>query len=330
FSFSYDPDNTAIVFERNADGDAIAVEMAGDRIRNLVLDNPDGTQEVIVEDGELQVSPDQTYKMVILDFLANGGDGYPVFHFQNVTSLEGLEVASLPDNAPGLVVSGEQDALGEYLAEFHPTDEQAFDEADTPITEDTRIQNLNFREDTIIDEVIEPLPSNVFGTSGNDFFDTEIPDDKQFIGDNQLLFAGSGDDFVDVSFAPGGFRSRIDLGSGDDIIFAGSNHRILAGSGDDMLFLGYGEGNNVVTGGSGMDQFWLLTDDGTLPTEANTITDFTMGEDVIGFGATDLSFDDLMFTQNGADTTINALGQDLAILRRIQSTDLSASDFVFA
>ncbi len=184
-----------------------------------------------------------------------------------------------------------------------------------------------------LEESSEPeppeVPSMVRGTSGGDVFDTEDPGDSGFIGDNQLLFAGSGDDFVDVSLSPGGDRSRLDLGSGDDIIFAGSHNRIIGGSGDDIFFLGYGEGDNTVTGGSGMDQFWLTIDDGSLPTEANTITDFIIGEDVIGFGTTDLSFDDLMLTQKGYDTTINALGQDLAILRRIQSTDLSASDFVF-
>ncbi|MDJ0844635.1 MAG: alkaline phosphatase [Crocosphaera sp.] len=185
---------------------------------------------------------------------------------------------------------------------------------------------------TIEDTSVEPpeVPSMVRGTSGGDFFDTEDPGDRGFIGDNQLLFAGSGDDFVDVSFSPGGDRSRLDLGSGDDIIFAGSHNRIIGGSGDDIFFLGYGEGDNTVTGGSGMDQFWLTVDDGSLPTEANTITDFIIGEDVIGFGSTDLSFDDLMLTQDGFDTTINALGQDLAILRRIDSADLSAADFVFA
>ncbi|EAZ90224.1 glycerophosphoryl diester phosphodiesterase [Crocosphaera chwakensis CCY0110] len=174
------------------------------------------------------------------------------------------------------------------------------------------------------------VPMMVRGSSDGDFFDTENPGDAEFMGDNQILFAGSGDDFVDVSLAPGGSRSRIDLGSGDDIIFAGSNNRILAGSGDDMLFLDSGEGNNIVTGGSGMDQFWLVTDAEALPANPNTITDFTIGKDVIGFGATDLSFDDLMLTQNGADTTLNALGQDLAILRQIESSDLSAADFVFA
>ncbi|MGK7954552.1 MAG: alkaline phosphatase, partial [Crocosphaera sp.] len=178
-------------------------------------------------------------------------------------------------------------------------------------------------------EVPTEVPSMVRGTSGDDEFDTEDPGDSGFIGDNQLLFAGGGNDFVDVSFSAGGDRSRLDLGSGDDIIFAGSNNRIIAGSGDDMLFLGYGEGDNVVTGGSGMDQFWLTNDDIDVPTEANTITDFTIGEDVIGFGATALTFDDLTLTQNGLDTTINALGQDLAVLRRIESTDLSAADFAF-
>ncbi len=186
---------------------------------------------------------------------------------------------------------------------------------------------------TIEDSSMAPspqVPKVVIGTSGDDDFDTARPGDTGFIGDNQILFAGSGNDFVDVSSAPGGPRSRLDLGSGDDIIFAGSNNSIFAGADDDTLFLGSGEGDNIVTGGSGMDQFWIVTDKDMLPTNANTITDFTIGEDVIGFGfgITDLTFEDLTLTQNGADTTINGLGQDLAILQGIQATDLSATDFV--
>ncbi|MDJ0729287.1 MAG: alkaline phosphatase [Crocosphaera sp.] len=187
---------------------------------------------------------------------------------------------------------------------------------------------------TIEDTSVEPpvVSRMVMGTPGDDVFDTEDPGDTGFIGDNQILFAGSGDDYVDVTSSSGGPRSRLDLGSGDDILFAGSDNRILAGVGDDILFIGYAEGNNTVTGGSGMDQFWIVTDQEVLPTNANTITDFTIGEDVIGFGfgITGLSFENLMLTQNGVDTTINALGKDLAILRSIQSSDLSASDFVFA
>ena len=173
-------------------------------------------------------------------------------------------------------------------------------------------------------ERVEPI---TFGSSEGDFVDTVL--DGDFVGAaGQVFFAGSGDDYVDVSQTPDEFN-RIDLGSGDDLFFAGNGDRIIAGSGDDILFLGSG-GDNIVTGGSGSDQFWLVTDSGDLPAMANTITDFTFDEDVIGFGATDLDFDGLTLTQAGNSTVINALGQDLAVLMNIQATDLSAADFVFA
>ncbi|VEP17893.1 conserved exported hypothetical protein [Hyella patelloides LEGE 07179] len=179
----------------------------------------------------------------------------------------------------------------------------------------------------------EPLPEEietVFGSAEADFFDAAIPDDKEFVGNNQILFTGSGDDTVDITFAPGGKLSRVDLGSGDDTLFGGSNHRIIAGSGSDLLFLGSGEGNNIITGGTGdSDQFWLVTDTLDLPSQENTITDFVSTEDVIGFANTTLGFDQLNLIQDGSNTIINALGQDLAILLDTQVTDLNASDFVF-
>ncbi|MTF37636.1 choice-of-anchor I domain-containing protein [Cyanobacterium aponinum] len=156
FSFSFDPDNTPIEFTRNNDGDATGVATPGERIQNLVLNREDGTQEAIVVDGELVVDPSTTYKMVILDFLAGGGDGYPAFYFENVVRLDSLNPDSLPNNSD-LPIAGEQDALAEYLAEFFPDGSQPFDQADTPIEEDTRIQNLNFREDTIIADPTDPL-----------------------------------------------------------------------------------------------------------------------------------------------------------------------------
>ena len=182
------------------------------------------------------------------------------------------------------------------------------------------------RSETVTDT---PLPKTVFGSFEADDFDTEILDEKQFLGQNQILFAGAGDDTVDITFAPGGESSRVDLGSGDDILFGGSNHIIISGTGNDILFLGSGEGNNIVSGESGSDQFWLVTDTLDLPNQENTITDFTKNEDVIGFANTTLGFDDLNLTQDGSNTVINALGQDLAILLDTQVNDLSASDFVF-
>ncbi|NCO74613.1 MAG: DUF839 domain-containing protein [Cyanobacteria bacterium] len=156
FSFSFDPDNTAISFTRDDDGLATGVEVAGERIQNLVLNREDGTKEVIFSNGEFKVNPDTSYKMVILDFLAGGGDGYPSFYFENVVKLADLDNPNLPDNAKSLAVAGEQDALGEYLAAFYPNSDQAFNQEDTSISEDTRIQNLNFRNDTTL-EGTDPL-----------------------------------------------------------------------------------------------------------------------------------------------------------------------------
>ncbi|MEM7717148.1 MAG: hypothetical protein AAF349_26965, partial [Cyanobacteria bacterium P01_A01_bin.68] len=182
------------------------------------------------------------------------------------------------------------------------------------------------RSETVTDT---PLPKTVFASSEADDFDTEILDEKQFLGQNQILFAGAGNDTVDITFAPGGESSRVDLGSGDDILFGGSNHIIISGTGNDILFLGSGEGNNIVSGESGSDQFWLVIDTLDLPNQENTITDFTKNEDVIGFANTTLGFDNLNLTQDGSNTVINALGQDLAILLDTQVNNLSASDFVF-
>ena len=192
------------------------------------------------------------------------------------------------------------------------------------------------RSSTVVQTIerSEPLPEEikiVFGSFEADFFDTAIPNEEQFVGDNQILFTGSGDDTIDITFASGGESSRIDLGSGDDVLFAGSNHRIIAGSGNDILFLGSGEGNNIITGGEGdSDRFWLVTDTHDLPSQKNTITDFSPSEDVIGFANTTLGFEDLNLIQDGNNTIINAFDQDLAILLDTQVADLSSSDFVFA
>ncbi len=331
--FSFDPDNQAIVL--NDDG---SVMTEGERVQNLTIMGNDGEEMAIVEEGELVADADMEIRLVTLNFLAGGGDGYPFdVYGENVVNLAeqfgdqptSPELpADVPNEATFTNIGTEQDALAEYL--FSNFREDSFAQEDTPPSLDERIQNLNFRDDTVL-EGVEPepeLPMTVFGSPNADFFDTEILDDKQFLGDNQFLFAGSGDDYVDVTFAPGG--NRIDLGSGDDFLFGGTDNRIIAGSGDDILFVGSAGGNNVITGGSGMDQFWIVTDSVDLPVAANIITDFTIGDDVIGFGSTNLSFEDLALMQEGSNTVINALDQDLAILRNTQASSLSESDFFFA
>lgn len=175
-------------------------------------------------------------------------------------------------------------------------------------------------------EGVEPL---VFGSMGDDMFDSVVPGELGFVGDGQNLFTGSGNDLVDVSFAPG--DNRIDLGSGDDLLFAGTANRILAGSGDDLLFLSNGEGGNVVTGGEGNDQFWLLTDSVDMPEMSQTITDFVVGEDVLGFGATGLAFDDLTITADGSSTVVSLteMNKELAVLLNTEVSTVDESSFAF-
>jgi hypothetical protein len=44
----------------------------------------------------------------------------------------------------------EQDTLASYLKAFHATPATAFNQADTPLPQDTRIQNLNFRNEEVL------------------------------------------------------------------------------------------------------------------------------------------------------------------------------------
>ncbi|MEM8779363.1 MAG: alkaline phosphatase D family protein, partial [Cyanobacteria bacterium P01_G01_bin.49] len=175
----------------------------------------------------------------------------------------------------------------------------------------------------------DAIATTVFGTSEADLIDAADPNNGfNFMGDDQVLFARNGDDVVDVSVASGG--NQINLESGNDTFFGGTDNQVFAGSGDDILFVGSSGGNNILTGEAGSDQFWIVTDSINLPSEANIITDFTIDEDVIGLGTTDLTFDALSLTQDGDNTIINAFEKDLAILLNTEVSTLSPSNFVFA
>lgn len=137
----------------------------GQRIRSLaVIDDGGAVSDRVMEDGELQGDPERVIKMATLDFLANGGSGFPFPESQpgridfsgetgqfnpvnpDFPDSNGNGVIDEPVSAadPGLADafnSGkEQDALAEYLAHFHS--EQPFDRPETAPLGDRRIQNL--------------------------------------------------------------------------------------------------------------------------------------------------------------------------------------------
>lgn len=330
FAYSFDPE-----------------QPEGMQVRNARFLNEDGSLgDFIIENGEVMTG-EEVFRMATLGFNA-GADG--IFGFienQNRVNLNSEDSfnstggvvaqtpADLPNNAPVFLDGSQQDAFAEYLYQFSrngtedTSDDVALGSPDTTRVDDERVQILSYREDSLTGDTPSIVPDTVFGTPGDDNFDIVIPGEKMFVGEGQILFTGGGNDTVDTSLAQGG--NRIDLGSGDDLIFAGSGDRILVGAGDDVLFLSYGQGDNVVTGGPGADQFWLLTDSQDIPAMAQTITDFTVGEDVIGFATTGFSFADLNITQNGSSTvvTLTETDKDLAILLNTQVSQITESSFAF-
>ena len=107
----------------------------------------------------------------------------------------------------------------------------------------------------------------------------------------------------------------------------GSSDRIIGGDGDDKFFAMSG-GDNIITGSAGADQFWIANAE--IPGPANIITDFTIGEDVLGIAGLGIGFEDLSITQQDDTTLIAANSSDLAILQGISADNLSTNNFAFA
>ncbi len=166
------------------------------------------------------------------------------------------------------------------------------------------------------------LSSSVFGQNrayaGSD-------SDELFASKNDRLFGGAGNDILDLTLSEGGNRAY--GGDGDDDFFNGNDDRLVGGEGSDRFFLAEESGASVVTGGADADQFWIAN--AGIPMEANTITDFTSGEDVLGVAGIGASFDALALSQDGDNALIGFGGDDLAVLLNFDSSALSADDFVF-
>lgn len=157
-AFSYDPRQPG----RAATADGTPTT-AGQRVRSLVVFAEDGSiADTVVQDGAIVGDPARTFRMVTLSFLVeNGcgrpgaqtqvacGDGYP-FGQLGVPDYVRLDETLTADGAATFAPPGtEQDALAEFLlARF--ADGTPFDVAETPIEQDTRIQRLDLRMDTVI------------------------------------------------------------------------------------------------------------------------------------------------------------------------------------
>jgi Ca2+-binding RTX toxin-like protein len=112
---------------------------------------------------------------------------------------------------------------------------------------------------------------------------------------------------------------------GDDRLFGGAGNDKLVGNGGNDTLDG-GVGADVLTGGAGTDTFVLRAGDGgSTVAQADTITDFQDGTDVLGL-AGGLAFSNLVITQgNGTDTAASNVviktssGEILAVVVGMQA-----------
>ncbi|MDY6782287.1 MAG: 5'-nucleotidase C-terminal domain-containing protein [Cyanobacteriota bacterium] len=314
---------------------------AGDRVQSLAVKDGDGKIiDVIANGGELVGNPDRTFRIVTLNFLAGGGDGYPFPQ----TGANRVDLA-LPETSPRTGEAtfapdgSEQDALAEYLAaNFSNT---PFSKEDVGPELDTRIQNLDFRNDTVLGGAI----------AGNNSDNTLVGDDGDNLllafGGNDTVAGGLGNDEIqggdgdDILRGDRNSRSPGGRKGGDDLIFGGAgndriggkagNDQLFGDEGDDVIFgddgddlLRGGLGNDILTGddfsgGQGSDTFVLAVGEGT-----DTIVDFEMGVDFIGL-AEGLTFGQLNISQQGTDAEIAVDSETLAILNDVDANALIAA-----
>ena len=135
---------------------------ANERVQNLVIvDNAGLPVDSVVIDGEINGDAERVIKIVTLDFLAGGGDGYPYPELgENRTDLEDQELAEGLFNFAD--AGSEQDAMAEYLNTFFS--ETPYMEAETPASDDKRIQIVGERDDNVFvfcEEGFFPAPEQV-------------------------------------------------------------------------------------------------------------------------------------------------------------------------
>ena len=123
-------------------------------------------------------------------------------------------------------------------------------------------------------------------------------------------------------------NDRVVGGAGSDLIFGqAGNDELLGGDGDDKLFGGRGNdilsggaGRNILRGGNGNDTF-VLSEEGFAD-----IRGFG-GGDRLSLGAS-LQFSDLDVSQQGRNTLIQAEGEQIALLRRVDAATITETAFI--
>lgn len=195
---------------------------------------------------------------------------------------------------------------------------------------------------------LSAVDDRIMGSAGNDIIHGREGNDIIYgVGGDNIIYGQEGNDGIDggpgndiIYGGPG--NDHLYGGAGDDIIYGGEgSDRIYGGEGNDILFGGEGNdrlfggpGRDTLTGGPGNDSFGIGPGTGGIsPSEADVITDFTKGEDIIEFWG-NLSFERLEIYQGtdayAADTILRdrETGEYYARLQNVIATSLDSFDFV--
>ncbi|MBX2854566.1 MAG: choice-of-anchor I family protein [Rhodobacteraceae bacterium] len=211
--FSFDASETAQVL--NDDG---SVATSGERVKTVSLETEDGLL-TIVRDGEVVEGAPESIRLVTLNFLADGGDGYPFQELGEdfvITLADGSSISqeafyALPEEDQPEIL-GEQQALQEFLAENFPVDGDAsFDAPETSAAFDTRIQQLDAR----LDLAAAPEKTSTLSISEIARFDSGVGEGGAEIVKHEdgVLYVTNGEaDAVDLFDVLGGSKiTSIDL-----------------------------------------------------------------------------------------------------------------------
>jgi len=306
---------------------------AGQRVRSLALINDKNkVTQVLVENGAIVGDPNQTFRMIALDFLLGttqtaGGDGYPFPQFiaanptlANRVDIKGETTIDLNRNGriDGAVafpvgqstfsgVGTEQDALAEYLIQTG-----TFNQQDTAPALDFRIQNLSARQDTIL-----TTGRALTGTSSRNVLRGAIGDDElSGLGGRDTLIGFAGNDILTGDAGDDNLKGN----DGDDQLLGGNGKdKMFGGKGKDT-FLG-GVGDNLFVGNQGADIFGLETGKGS-----TLIRDFQDKTDKLGLTGR-LRFGSLSIEQSGGDTVISSGNDVLAVLKGESTRGITKADF---
>ena len=281
---------------------------SGARIRDVSLIDDEGNViRVLVNDGVVVPNAPSKITVVTLNFTANGGDGYPIKanaeNFRYLLSdgtLSGPVDEALNFTLAGVVPTnslGEQKAFETYIRANFGTPNKAYNEADTDFAGDTRIQNVNFRDDTVNDQTFDGTTRNdnlvgdvgndtLNGLRGNDTLDGRAGNDTLFGGDgNDTLIGDAGNDTLDG----GRGRDRMVGGIGDDTYIVDDRRDTVtefANEGIDTVqsSISFTLGNNIEIG--------VLTGRKSIDLDGNALANTLTGNDgsneLYGFAGNDI------------------------------------------